>query len=118
VDWRSLVAGYGLATLAACAAPEQHAGFRQPQATSPDEAVDAPMLAKRAGAVGYHVEVLDGARRYCRSVTPVNSHIPHKECRGESEMIAELGDIADQNSQRAMRSQGQGSGCFPPPCKP
>jgi hypothetical protein len=68
--------------------------------------LDPKDLARRAGSIGYRVETASSGRRYCRNVTAINSHIPHKECIGESEMITELNSNADTNAQRVMLPHG------------
>jgi hypothetical protein len=90
-----------LASALACACKATSAAVLPPVSSTDAaaDAIDHKALARSASSFGYHVEFENSTRRYCRSLTTVNTRIPQKECISESEMIDQLADIAYQNNR-------------------
>jgi hypothetical protein len=43
-----------------------------------------------ASRLGYHVEMVNSERRYCKVQDTTNSHLTHKECVDENQMAAKI----------------------------
>jgi hypothetical protein len=77
-------------------------------AAAPDPAADPAHLdlIKRAGHLGYHVEVVNSKPRYCRTEAAVGSNIPHRECLSESQLRDRMRDNEQQNTRFELLSHG------------
>jgi hypothetical protein len=67
--------------------------------------------AKKARQLGYHVETRDNRKYYCRTVTPLGSHLSSKECMSWDSMV----DLV-RNSNQQQQDFFQPRGCTGSQC--
>ena len=118
-----------LASLAACASsgPQRVASVTQSipphvvaspaVGASAKPAIDDPRIAeseKLAKELGYHVVDRDGARFYCRTVAPMGTRIPQKECLRSDAMQQEM-RRREEDKMNIRQFQYCGPNCVPPP---
>ena len=116
---RILPAAIAAALLSACASnapktPPPSVGYVVPSsAQKPGDTYD-PRVAeaqRRARQMGYHVEIRHGVEFFCRTVAPISSRIPEKECITVDGM-AQAAQMNDENRAVIMQSRNcQGGGC-------
>ena len=68
---------------------------------------------KRAKEMGYHVEMRDGTRFFCRTVAPMGTRIPQKECL-RSDAMQQLIRRTDADKMNIRQFQSCGPNCVPP----
>jgi hypothetical protein len=69
---------------------------------------------KRAKEMGYHVEMRDGTRFFCRTVAPMGTRIPQKECL-RSDAMQQLIRRTEEDKMNIRQFQSCGPNCVPPP---
>lgn len=119
MDTRLLITAMAAALLSACAsstpkAPPPAIGYVVPSsAQKPGDTYD-PRVAeaqRRARQMGYHVEIRHGVEFFCRTIAPISSRIPEKECVTVDGM-AQAAQMNDENRAVVMESRAcQGAGC-------
>ena len=78
---------------------------------------DDPRVAeseKLAKEMGYHVVDRDGVRFYCRTVAPMGTRIPQKECLRSDAMQQEM-RRREEDKANIRQFQYCGPNCVPPP---
>jgi hypothetical protein len=120
-----------LATLAACAAsapkparmasvapaaapavaPPAATGVAAMQANYDPRAADSDRKAKE---MGFHIVMRDGAQYYCRTVAPMGTRIPQKECLRADAMQQQLRRM-EEDKVNIRQFQYCGPSCVPPP---
>ena len=96
---RNYLLAASLALLGACASttppPAPAVAATPPPASTgtPAPGVTADQQQKfirLASRLGYHVEMVNNERRYCKVEDITNSHLPHKDCVNENQMAAKI----------------------------
>jgi hypothetical protein len=103
--------------LSACAAPPQKpapvviaAPIGSPKPGGPDtlQPID---VEKKSREMGYHVEIQNGQRGYCRNTAPTGSHISRKECLSPAAMAQAVQTAEETQNQVSQRNGQACTGC-------
>jgi hypothetical protein len=109
VKIRTCVVAASLSLLGACASttppPASTVAASPPPASTgtPAQGVTADQQQKfirLASRLGYHVEMVNNERHYCKVEDTTNSHLTHKDCVDENQMAAKIqaGPDAQKNA--------------------
>jgi hypothetical protein len=103
--------------LSACAAPPQKptpiavaAPAASPKSIGSD-ALQPTDVEKKSREMGYHVEIQNGQRGYCRNTAPTGSHISRKECLSPAAMAQAVQTAEDIQNQISQRNGQACTGC-------
>ena len=103
--------------LSACAAPPQKlppvaiaAPAASPMSPGPD-ALQPTDVEKKSREMGYHVEIQNGKRGYCRNTAPTGSHISRKECLSPEAMAQAVQKGEEIQNQISQRNGQACAGC-------
>jgi hypothetical protein len=126
MNQKSLLITSLLATLAACATPTPQptriafvAPSVAPAAATGATATQAdydPRMAesdRKAKEMGYHIVMRDGARYYCRTVAPMGTRIPQKECLRTDALQQQIRRM-EEDKINIRQFQYCGPSCVPP----
>jgi hypothetical protein len=95
VKIRTCVFAASLSFLGACAStsPPPASTVATASTGAPAEGVTADQqqrFIRLASRLGYHVELVNNERHYCKVTDTTNSHLTHKECVDENQMAAKI----------------------------
>jgi hypothetical protein len=100
VKIRICVVAASLSFLGACASTSQPPAPIVVATAAPTTSTGAPaagvtadqqlQFIRLASRLGYHVEMVNNERHYCKVEDVTNSHLTHKECVDESQMAAKI----------------------------
>jgi hypothetical protein len=68
---------------------------------------------RKAKEMGYHIVMRDGARYYCRTVAPMGTRIPQKECLRADPLQQQLRRM-EEDKINIRQFQYCGPSCVPP----
>jgi hypothetical protein len=68
---------------------------------------------RKAKEMGYHIVVRDGARYYCRTVAPMGTRIPQKECLRTDALQQQIRRM-EEDKINIRQFQYCGPSCVPP----
>jgi hypothetical protein len=103
--------------LSACAAPPQKptpAVIAAPVGSPKPGGLDAlqPIdVEKKSREMGYHIEIKNGQRGYCRNTAPTGSHISRKECLSPAAMAQAVQTAEEIQNQISKRNGQACTGC-------
>jgi hypothetical protein len=81
------------------------------------QAIYDPRLAdsdRKAKEMGFHIVMRDGDRYYCRTVAPMGTRIPQKECLRADAMQQQIRRM-EEDKVNIRQFQYCGPACVPPP---
>ena len=105
---RHLLAASVVAALCACAT--------SPQAPTHIATNDDPRMAesdRKAKEMGYRIVMRDGEQYYCRTVAPMGTRIPQKECLRADAMAQQI-RRTEEDKINIRQFQYCGPSCVPP----
>jgi hypothetical protein len=82
-----------------------------------EQAIHDPRLAeaeKTAKEMGYHVVMRGDDRYYCRTIAPMGTRIPQKECLRADALQQQVHRL-EEDKMNMRQFQNCGPGCVPPP---
>jgi hypothetical protein len=130
MNYKHLLMACMLATLTACATsttqPTRMASAAPPAAPDARTAAATDAAAtqanydprkaesdRKAKEMGYHIVMRDGAQYYCRTVAPMGTRIPQKECL-QADALQQQIRRAEEDKINIRQFQYCGPSCVPP----
>lgn len=127
MNHKHLLMAATLATLTACATstPQPVRTASVAPSVAPASAIGAatatpvnydPRMAesdRKAKEMGYRITIRDGARYYCRTVAPMGTRIPQKECLRVEDIQQQIHRL-EEDKMNIRQFQYCGPSCVPP----
>jgi len=100
-----------MATVAPSVAPAAATGATATQANYDPRIADSDRKAKE---MGFRIVMRSGARYYCRTVAPMGTRIPQKECLQADDLQQQIRRM-EEDKVNIRQFQYCGPSCVPPP---